>query len=162
MKAQFLTNNAQDLIVVGDYFYQVDNQLWGDFNSPEPNFENWAGGDLLEYPLENYGDLIAERDGDGPVTILDHEEWVKRMGYWCRDISFETLPITQERANALIEEYGTESFYRMNTGMFVGSIALEGADTGSHEDQSSQFEEEGDLIDALTERGEFQIYLVGV
>lgn len=86
--AYFTHNNAWDSIVIPDagQYLPIDANATelrhfmaedtGDF------LADWSGREMAEgEDAECYGDVIATRDQDGPLVILDAERWAERLAF---------------------------------------------------------------------------------
>lgn len=94
--ATYITGGAFDTVVIdkdGEFVtaYAVDRQAFEDFQSDNPEWENWHGEDDdvvdIDYQaLEEYygGPVIADRKEDEPINILDPDRWAEREHFWNR------------------------------------------------------------------------------
>ena len=58
---------------------RVDAERFESFISPTADFAAWTG-DTCELPPEDFGKVIATRDDDGDVCVLDQALWRSRLG----------------------------------------------------------------------------------
>jgi hypothetical protein len=73
-----------DVIVIPDRecTIPVNKERLEAFISVDPAFSSWSGEACGMVSPEDFGAVIATRDDDGDVCVIDHELWRKRMGYY--------------------------------------------------------------------------------
>ena len=83
MIAYFVHNAAteSDLIYLPNMhcFLSVDRERMEAFISVNPDFSSWSGETCELVPPEELGDVIATREDQGDVTVLNPELWKQRM-----------------------------------------------------------------------------------
>lgn len=88
--AYFTHNNAYDSIVIPETGQALMVGLQGrgvelrDFMADDPGdfASDWSGADVDEgMTPEDYGEIIATREQDGPVLVLDAERWAERLRF---------------------------------------------------------------------------------
>lgn len=70
-----------DLMVIPekDCMLPVDRSLMENFISVKPDFSQWQGQDLKGMPPDAMGKVVATRQEDGDVCILEMTIWHARM-----------------------------------------------------------------------------------
>jgi len=83
MKAFFVYDVKQqkDIMVVPqkDIAITVDRSVMEEFIAVEPDFSKYAGDPLNETPPEALGVIVATRESDGDVCIVEEALWQQRM-----------------------------------------------------------------------------------
>ncbi len=99
MKAFFVHNSGFDTVVIPEAMQALTvghdargNGELVDFLSTDPDFSNWAspGFDGLDWRDAEtdeelaalFGEIVASREEDGPVEVLDADLWERRLEYW--------------------------------------------------------------------------------
>lgn len=72
---------GQDFMIVPelDATVSVDRQIMTDFISVSPDFSQWTGAALNGLNPETFGRVVATRDDQGDVCIMDTDFWQQRM-----------------------------------------------------------------------------------
>ena len=85
MKAFFVhdKNKQADILVVPerDCLIPVNRAVMEMFIAVAPDFTRHKGHGLNSLPPESFGHIIATRESDGDVCIVDGYIWQQRMGY---------------------------------------------------------------------------------
>jgi hypothetical protein len=73
-----------DVIVIPDRecAVPVDRERLEAFISVDPVFASWSGNACGVVSAEDFGAVIATRDDNGDVCVIDQERWRKRMEYY--------------------------------------------------------------------------------
>lgn len=59
----------------------VDRQRFEAFIAPKLAFADWSGESCADRKPEDHGTVVATRDDEGDVCVLDKDLWRKRMDY---------------------------------------------------------------------------------
>jgi hypothetical protein len=84
--AYFTHNNAYDAIVIDttrQYFHILGTTL-ADFLADDPGqfAHDWDGTPLDDgEEVSDYGDVLAYREQDGPVVVVEPERWAERLRF---------------------------------------------------------------------------------
>ena len=90
-KSYLIHNNAYDCVVItfrGETIAagQVDADIFREFHSPEPDWDNWSFG--YPYQLEpddninSYGEIYASRTDNREIEIVDPCLYERRQEFW--------------------------------------------------------------------------------
>jgi len=83
MIAYFVHNSdtESDLIYLPEMhcFVAVDRDRMEAFISVDPDFASWIGETCELVTPEEFGDVIATREDEGDVSVLNHELWKERL-----------------------------------------------------------------------------------
>ena len=73
-----------DVIVIPDRecTMPVDRERLEAFISVDPLFAGWSGDTCGVVSPEDFGVVIATRDDNGDVCVINHELWRQRMDYY--------------------------------------------------------------------------------
>ena len=73
-----------DVIVIPDRecTIPVDRDRLEAFISVDPVFASWSGDACGLVSAEDFGAVIATRDDNGDVCVIDQERWRERMEYY--------------------------------------------------------------------------------
>ncbi len=52
------------------------------FIAVDPNFAGWSGDACADVSPEDFGVVIATRDDNGDVCVLNHDLWRERMAHY--------------------------------------------------------------------------------
>lgn len=85
MKAYFVHDDKkqQDLMILpeADRVCTVDRPIMADFIAVTPNFSQWTGEALNGLSPDTFGSVLATREDDGDVCVIDLPRWQQRMGF---------------------------------------------------------------------------------
>jgi hypothetical protein len=85
MKAFFIhdTNKQLDLMAIPetDYVVPVDRVVMEAFIAVAPDFSRYTGQRLNGLPPETFGRIVATRETDGDVCIVEESLWGRRMAH---------------------------------------------------------------------------------
>lgn len=85
MQAFFVHNQEQlsDLFVTPekDQMVSADKNKMFQFISAQPDFSQWQGEPLNSSPPDALGVVVASRQDDGDVCIIDEALWQERMTF---------------------------------------------------------------------------------
>ncbi len=88
MKAFFIHDEKKqsDMMVIPekDYMVPMSRATMETFISVAPDFSGFAGERLNGMPPETFGKIVATRNSDGDVCILDESLWQQRMAHHLR------------------------------------------------------------------------------
>ena len=59
----------------------VNRQVMNDFISVQPDFSKWSGQDLKGLVPESFGQIIATREENGDVCVVETSLWHQRMAF---------------------------------------------------------------------------------
>ncbi len=62
-----------------DITVTVDRQIMNAFISVHPDFDQWSGSPLNGLNPESFGQVVATRDDQGDVCVVDTGLWQQRM-----------------------------------------------------------------------------------
>ncbi len=86
MKAYFVhdAKKQKDLMIIPekDRVFAVNHHIMADFIAVAPNFSQWTGESLNGLPPDTFGSVLATREDDGDVCIIDLSLWQQRMGFY--------------------------------------------------------------------------------
>ena len=60
----------------------VDRERLEAFISVDPLFASWSGNACGVVSAEDFGVVVATRDDNGDVCVIDQERWRERMEYY--------------------------------------------------------------------------------
>ena len=73
-----------DLIVLPEMgcSVAVDGARLEAFISVKPEFASWSGDACGELSPEDFGTIVATRDDNGDVCVVNHDLWRRRMAHY--------------------------------------------------------------------------------
>ena len=73
-----------DLIVLPEMgcSVAVDGARLEAFISVKPEFASWSGDACGELSPEDFGTIVATRDDQGDVCVVNHDLWRRRMAHY--------------------------------------------------------------------------------
>ena len=74
-------NDEGEFIIIPetDQVVTADSQSLKEFISPSACFKTWIGMHHEDVKPEDFGKVIASRDDDGDIRVIDEEVWKKVM-----------------------------------------------------------------------------------
>lgn len=85
MKAFFVHDKKKqsDMLVVpeSNCLVRVNQAVMETFIAVAPDFSEHAGQNLNDLSPETFGHIVATRESDGDVCIIDKSLWQQRMNY---------------------------------------------------------------------------------
>jgi hypothetical protein len=78
------SETENDIIVLPDRGCRiaVDAKRLEAFISVDPNFAGWSGDACGDLSPEDFGVVIATRDDQGDVCVINHDLWRRRMEFY--------------------------------------------------------------------------------
>lgn len=73
-----------DVIVLPDMgcTVPVDRERMEAFISVNPDFTTWSGDACSDFSPEDFGIVVATREDQGDVCVINHEIWRQRMEHY--------------------------------------------------------------------------------